>query len=210
MRKAVLFIALVLFGFVSEIQAQHFVTSFGVSHEWGVPGRIARSVSYDFRGYNWVHTNRYMDRGHTFFTVVLEGRRGFFEVTYDDCGHIIRERRLRSNPMHGHHCGNHCGFHEAYYTRVYQPRHGYCCDSHYRSHPVHGKHPGKGHGHHKGHGHNKGHGHGHKGHGDKHYSKGHKSKGHDHRHEDVRYTRTGGGSRSGGSIYVGGQIYKSW
>ncbi|WP_137091894.1 hypothetical protein [Mangrovivirga cuniculi] len=198
MRKAILFIALVLFGFASELQAQHFVTSFGVSHEWGVPGRVARSITYDFRGYNWIHTNRYRDHGHLFFTVVLQGRRGFFEVTYDDYGRVVRERRLRANPMHGHHCGNHCGFHEVYYQRVYQPRYGACCDSHRRNHPVFREHPGRGHGHHK----------------HKHKHKKHKRHDRDHcddwdDDDDYRYSRRGGG-RSGGHVRVSGGIYTSW
>lgn len=152
MKKLLIISALLFIASVTQSKGQHFVASFGVQHQWGVPSYVTQVVYNRYNNYDWVHANRVNHGGGYFsFNVLLQRGNRFIEVNVNDNGYARIINRYNSYPLMGHVCGDFCGFHEYYYNAyynichshnhwghnhvVYRPRPVTYVYGHYRTHP---------------------------------------------------------------------------
>lgn len=123
---------------MSTANAQIFIASFGVQHNWGVPHRVSHYINDNYYDYNWVHARRLELHGNVTFEVVLQRGNIFLEVTLDPFGHVYKTVRRDYSPLYAHECGNHCGYHSNYYNAYYSTFNHY---SNYGSHVNHYRKP---------------------------------------------------------------------
>jgi len=155
---AALFLLILL---VPKANAQTFIASFGVQHDWGVPHRVSHYINNNYYEYNWVHARRVLHHGNVEFEVILQRRNIYLQVTLDRFGHVYKTVRRDYYPLYDHVCGDYCGFHSNYYY-AYYPR--YHQHSHYNNVSHHRRPSGNAYGSYKnnGNGHNGSHNKGHK------------------------------------------------
>lgn len=110
----------------TQSEAQHFVASYGVQHQWGIPDYVTNVVYNRYHNYDWVHASRvHHGGGHMSFNVLLQRGNTFLEVNVNDFGQAFVMNRYNHYPMGGHVCNDFCGFHEYYYDTYYS-----ICHSH--------------------------------------------------------------------------------
>ncbi|MEQ8924899.1 MAG: hypothetical protein RLO81_03745 [Fulvivirga sp.] len=154
MKKLVFTLALAV-GLSSIVNAQYFVTSFGVELGWNLPNRVHNVVYNNYYGYDIVHASRVSNFGVRYFEIILQRGDVFVEVSVRNDGWINRRVVRYNYPLVNHVCGSVCGFHSNYYTTYYNH-----CNSHFhnghnhvvyvnnrRPQHVHDNSPGKGHKH---------------------------------------------------------------
>lgn len=126
-RKILLSIfAIICIAYVSN--AQSFIASFGVEHNWGVPHRVSHYINNNYYDYNWVHAKRVINHGSYNFDVVLQRGDIFLEISLDPFGNVYRTTRRDYYPLYEHICDSYCGYHTNYYQANY-----YTCNSHSHS-----------------------------------------------------------------------------
>lgn len=161
MKKILLTLAIAV-SFTSLVNAQNFVTSFGVQLGWNLPTRVNTVVYHDYYGYDVVHATRVSRFGVGYFDLILQRGDIFVEVSVRNDGWVDRRVVRYDYPLANHVCGSVCGYHSTYYTTYYNSCSGHSHHGHNhvvyvnnrRPHHVHGNnHPGKGHAY----GHNKNH-----------------------------------------------------
>jgi hypothetical protein len=62
------------------------------------------------------------------FNVILQRGSTFFELRFNEYGHVIGRDRYRHFPLFNHICSGYCGFHHVYYhthVQPYMPYHNY-------------------------------------------------------------------------------------
>lgn len=101
--------------FMSTANAQTFIASFGVQHNWGVPHRVSHYIDDHYYDYNWVHVRKVEHHGSVNFEIVLQRGNIFLEVTLDPFGHVYKTVRREHSPLYAHECASHCGYHSNYY-----------------------------------------------------------------------------------------------
>ncbi len=141
MKKILIISALLFMASMTQSKAQHFVASYGVQHQWGVPSYVTQVVYDRYYNYDWVHANRVNHGGGFFsFNVLLQRGNRFVEVNVDNHGYTQVINRYNSYPLMGHVCGDFCGFHEYYYNSYYNICHSHNHWGHnhvaYRPRPV--------------------------------------------------------------------------
>ena len=163
---------LLTFGLVSVlaigVQAQHFVTSFGMELGWNIPTRVRTVVQHHYHDYHVVHATRAPRLGFDYFDLVLQRGDVFVEVSVRNDGYVANRHVRYDYPLYDHVCGGTCGYHADYYTTYYTTCHGHNHHGHNHvvyncSQPYYGhRHPrGNAYGYYKNHGHHhKGKGHG--------------------------------------------------
>ena len=161
MKKILLTLAIAV-SFTSLVNAQNFVTSFGVQLGWNLPTRVNTVVYHDYYGYDVVHATRVSRFGVGYFDLILQRGDIFVEVSVRNDGWVDRRVVRYDYPLASHVCGSVCGYHSTYYTTYYNNCSGHSHHGHNhvvyvnnrKPHHVHGNnHPGKGHAY----GHNKDH-----------------------------------------------------
>lgn len=117
MKKLLIISALLVTGFATKSNAQHFIASFGVERHWGVPDYVTHIVYDRYYNYDWVHARRmYAPNGSLYFNVLLQRGNRFVEVNINNHGHYNVVNRYNYYPLAGHICGDFCGYHEYYYN----------------------------------------------------------------------------------------------
>lgn len=152
MKKVVLLSVLGVIFLVAKSDAQRFVASFGVTHQWGMPYEVYHTLEHDFWGYDVVHASRISNRRADYFEVVLQRGDVFVRVNVGFGGQIMRTVTSYNYPLVNHICTDYCGFHSDFYNRNNQV----CRSNHHHGHnhvvyaPVvynSGHHHGNGHNH---------------------------------------------------------------
>ncbi len=141
MKKLLVISAILLAASVTKSEAQYFVASYGVQHQWGVPDYVTHMVYDRFHNYDWVHTSRiHHGAGHVSFNILLQRGNRFLEVNVNNHGYTQVINRYNYYPMGGHVCGDFCGYHEYYYDTYYNICHSHNHYGHnhiaYRPRPV--------------------------------------------------------------------------
>lgn len=126
MRKAVLLSILSVMLLATKSDAQHFITSFGVTHSWGMPYEVVYAIEHDYWGYDIVHTSRIVQRGKVFFDIVLQRGDVFVSVNIGSTGRVFRRAVTYEYPFYNHVCNDFCGYHDLYYRN-----HRTVCGSHH-------------------------------------------------------------------------------
>lgn len=140
--KKILAISAVLFlASFTQSDGQHFVASFGIQQQWGVPDYVTHTVYDRYNNYDWVHASRvYHGGGFYSFNVLLQRGNRFIELNIDDRGYSRVVNRYNYYPLAGHICGDFCGYHEYYYNSYYNICHSHNHFGHnhvtYRPRPV--------------------------------------------------------------------------
>ncbi|MEL7144887.1 MAG: hypothetical protein AAFO69_00860 [Bacteroidota bacterium] len=122
MKKILGLYILIGFAFIQQSQAQVFITSFGVLHNWGVPRQVTDVVYDHYYDFNWVHADRIYSPFGWDYHVILE-RNGLFaevDITWD--GLIRGVEFFDYYPLDNHVCDDFCGFHRPFFnTYHYAP-----------------------------------------------------------------------------------------
>ncbi|MEQ8469923.1 MAG: hypothetical protein RIC35_01990 [Marinoscillum sp.] len=126
MRNAVLLSIFSVMLLATKSEAQRFITSFGVTHSWGMPYEVVHAIEHDYWGYDVVHTSRIVQRGKVFFDVVLQRGDVFVSVNLGSNGRIYRRAVTYDYPFHNHVCSDFCGYRDVYYST-----HTGVCNSHH-------------------------------------------------------------------------------
>ena len=119
---------------MSTANAQTFIASFGVQHNWAVPHRVSHYINDHYYEYNWVHTRKVEYHGRVNFEIILQRGNIFIEVTLDPFGNVYKTVRRDYSPLYSHECGSYCGYHSNYYNAYYltlnRHSHYYCRVNH--------------------------------------------------------------------------------
>lgn len=118
MKKLLLIFAL-LGTYSTELEAQHFVTSYGVELSWRIPTRVNTVMTHQFYDYQMVHVSRTRKHGIRFFDFIFQRGDVFVEVSVRNDGFIARRYVTYNYPFVDHVCGLSCGYHANYYQTFY-------------------------------------------------------------------------------------------
>lgn len=98
-------------------EAQYFIASYGVEHNWYLPDYVYQTVEWEYPGYVIAHAHRFSHHGRPYINLVLRRGNKYMEVRFNHHGHIVKRIRHHQFPLVGHVCGLHCGYHRTYYVR---------------------------------------------------------------------------------------------
>mgnify|MGYP000716499182 CR=1 FL=1 len=115
MKKAVLLSILGVILLVSKSEAQHFVTSYGIEQQWGIPYEVYYTLDHDYWGYDIVHASHIVNRRRNYFDIVLQRRGVFVRLSIGRNGRVLRRIVTNDYPLFDHVCNNHCGYHDTFY-----------------------------------------------------------------------------------------------